>query len=120
MRLRRSIQLRWLARVLQHRVPQFAVRIEPPPASRDEVQRQMHVRAMPAADQHIRLAGHRGVDRVLREAQAVHVILCGRGHAADQIARVDVFEVERNPPPLEERCDPVLQVQSDDAQLAVA
>ena len=86
------------------------MRIEPPPAARDEVQRQVHVRAMPAAHEHVRLAGHRGVHRVLREPEAVHVVLRGRGHAADQVARVDVLQVERNLPLLEKRRDPVFQV----------
>ena len=75
---------------------------------------------MPAADEHVCLAGHRGVDGVLCETQAVHVVLRGSRHATDEITRVDVLEIERNPPLLEERRDLVFQMQSDVAQLAVA
>ena len=64
---------------------------------------------VPAGDHHAGLARHPGVDGVATQIQAENPVL-GRGrHTADDIARVDVFEVELDVLLLEVTVDPVLE-----------
>ena len=80
----------------------------------------MHVRPVPAPDEHPRLAGHRRMDGVLREMLAEKVVLRIRRHAADRVAGVNVFERKINPALLEKARDFVPQENADVLRALVA
>ena len=98
-----------LAGEFHHRAPKIAVRIDLPATPGNEAHRQMDEALVPAGDHHAGLARHPGVDGVATQIQAENPVL-GRGrHTADDIARVDVFEVELDVLLLEVTVDPVLE-----------
>src|SRR5258708_7284059 len=79
------------------------------PALRGQGDGQMHEGAVPAAHEHGGLARHRRVDGVLGELRAVDVVLRVGGHAANDVARVEILEVALGAPALEEGTDAVFQ-----------
>ena len=55
--------------------------------------------AVPAADDHLGPAAHRGVDGVVGQADAVDAVIRVGRHAPDRVAGVDVLEVQLDADP---------------------
>src|SRR4029434_8640420 len=72
----------------QHRLPEFAVGVDLPATMRRERDRKMHEGAVPAAYEEVGLSSHAGVNGVLGELGAIHVVLSVRGNGTDDVARV--------------------------------
>ena len=105
---------------LEHGVPKLAARRYFATALRGEVDREMHEGSVPAADEHVGLPRHGRMHRVLRQLRAIHIVLRVRGNGANQVTRVDVFEVHLDATFLEEAIDLVLQKEPDVPELLVA
>ena len=75
---------------------------------------------MPAAHHHLRAARHCGMHGVLRKPEAIDTIVGIGPHAADQIARVDVLEIQLHARRREVLRDPGSQQQADVVEFPVA
>ena len=105
--------LRGLAGGFHHRAPEVAGGIHLAAAAGDQAHRQVDEALVPAGDDHAGLARHAGVHGVAAEIEAENPVL-GRGrNAADDITRIDVFEIELDLLLLEMADDPVLEKQAD-------
>ena len=74
----------------------------------DKLKRQMDEGAMPAAHEHPGLPRHGGMHGGLGEAGAIDIVLRIRGHAAHDVAGVDVFDVHLVLAGFEEGTDAIL------------
>ena len=109
-----------LAGGFDHRHPQVGRRIDALAIARGQCHRHVHEAAVPAADQHFGVAGHRRVHGIARHVPAVDAVR-GRGrHAADGVARIDVLQRDLAAGPLVVLGDALAQEHADILELRVA
>ena len=86
---------RGLARGGEDRRPKLALEIDLSPALTGHRDRHMDIRMVPGADHHVGPARHAGVDRPTGQVVAKELIGDRGRHAADDVAGIDVLEVDR-------------------------
>jgi hypothetical protein len=75
---------------------------------------------VPAADQHVSPAAHPGMNGRLGQARAINVVLWGSGNTTDQIAGIDVLQVDLHPPSFEKLINLFLKEETDISGAIVA
>ena len=78
---------------LQHGLPEPALRIDRLTGA-DQRDRQVYQAIVVKPHNHIRLAGHGGMDGIVAQSQAVHRVVCIRTAAADRVARIEILDVD--------------------------
>ena len=104
----------------QNRHPQVAIRVDLIAFSNREWNRDMDKAAVPSTDDHFRAAAHGCVNGVMRQSQAVNAVEWIRGHASDEIAGINVFEIQFDPLIGEVGVDSIFQEQTNVTELCIS
>ena len=104
----------------QHVGPEFAGEFHPFLLADGGADRDVDEDVVPHADQHVGVAGHRGVDGVAGHLVAEQAVGRVGRHAADEVARVDVLERDRDVLLLEVLADLVAEEDADVLVVLVA
>ncbi len=114
------MESRRLACGFEHGEPDIFARVDVSAGRGSNAHGKMNVCAVPAGDDDSGLACHSCVDRILCQSHAVNPVLRAGRDAANDVAWVDVFEVDLGLALAEILVDPLFEVDADVLQFLVS